>query len=241
MADDALNIANNTNSSMLGSHAVTAGFSRNMTDSGRQSRLGGRQFKNDAKLQKQRYENEATLSGYRSQNKREEMTHAANLTQYGKAMDHGVHDLAELSAAGGNIGAGISSSRRASEYRDADGNVAGEVSAKYGNVQTGGYKLPARKAEQNPNAEGQQFDTPAGTPESRKKAAKLEKREGSFPEGTNPAWFSQDLSITKATNFTKSAGQERAKEWPELTDRDKKVDARRAKKPAAKKKKQGSA
>jgi hypothetical protein len=174
MADDALNIANNTNSSMLGSHAVTAGFSRNMTDSGRQSRLGGRQFKNDAKLQKQRYENEATLAGYKSQNKRDEMTHGANLTQYGKAMDHGVHNLEELSAAGGNIGAGISSSRRASEYRDADGNVAGEVSAKYGNVQTGGYKLPARKAAENPNSEGQQF----GTPDSRKKGAKLEKSEG---------------------------------------------------------------
>ena len=35
MADDALNIASNTNSQMLGSHAVTAGFSRNMTDASR--------------------------------------------------------------------------------------------------------------------------------------------------------------------------------------------------------------
>jgi len=174
MADDALNIAGNTNSQMLGSHAVTAGISRNLTDSGRESRLGGRQFKNAAKLQRQRYENEAQLVGYKSQTRREEMTHGANLTQYGKSMDHGIHDPAELAAAGGNIGAGISSSRRASEYRDAEGNVAGEVSAKYGNVQTGGYKLPARKVEQNPNAEGQQF----GTPASRKKGAKLEKSEG---------------------------------------------------------------
>ena len=131
MADDALNIANNANSQMMGNHGVIAGFSRNMTDSSRESRLSGRQFKNDARLQKQRYENEAQLSGYRSQLKREEMTHGGNLTQYGKAMDHGIGISDEkLAAAGGNIGAGISSSRRASEYRDAAGNVSGEVSAK---------------------------------------------------------------------------------------------------------------
>ena len=175
MADDALNIANNTNSQMLGNHGVTAGISRNLTQSGKEQRLGGRQFKRDARLQQQRYENEAQLAGEKSKYKREEMTHAANLTQYGKSMDHGIGiEHEELAAAGGNIGAGISSSRRASEYRDADGNVAGEVSAKYGNVQTGGYKLPARKAAENPNAEGQQF----GTPASRKKGAKLEKSEG---------------------------------------------------------------
>jgi hypothetical protein len=174
MADDALNIANNANSQMLGNHGVTAGMSRNLTDSARQSRLAGRQFKQDARLQQQHYENEAQLSGYRSQLKREEMTHGGNLTQYGKSMDHGIHDPKVLSELGGNIGAGTRSIRNASVYHDADGKVAGEVSAKYGNVQTGGYKLPARKTEENPNSEGQQF----GTPASRKKGAKLEKSEG---------------------------------------------------------------
>jgi hypothetical protein len=228
MADDALNIANNANSQMMGNHGVIAGFSRNMTDSSRESRLGGRQFKNDARLQKQRYENEAQLSGYRSQLKREEMTHGGNLTQYGKSMDHGIHDTAALSAAGGNIGAGISSSRRASEYRDAEGNVAGEVSAKYGNVQTGGYKLPARKAAENPNAEGQQF----GTPESRKKGAKLEKSEG-IPFKLSDA--KEEPGTPVDTPTTRLMQKERLEQATDV------VMPKRAKKAPAKKKKQGSA
>jgi hypothetical protein len=231
MADDALNIASNTNSQMLGNHGVTAGISRNLTDSGKQQRLGGRQFKRDARLQQQRYDNEAQLAGYKSQLKREEMTHGGNLTQYGKSMDHGVHNNEELAAAGGNIGAGISSSRRASEYRDADGNVAGEVSAKYGNVQTGGYKLPARKAAENPNSEGQQF----GTPASRKKGAKLEKSEG-IPFTLGDAKEEPGTPVdTPTTRLMKKEDIEKAPDRLErATDV---VMPKRAKKAPAKKKK----
>jgi hypothetical protein len=157
----ALGIAGNTQGSMMGSHNLLKGMASGGTDRLR-ARIGqGRQFKQRAALQQAMYENEDKLATRRSVLKREEMEYGSNLKRGEATQQADILDY-HSTRAPEHITNTINAAREASVYEDENGNRLGEIAYKGRTAagvvtETGGYRLPARKQEDNPNAQGQQM------------------------------------------------------------------------------------
>lgn len=162
----ALGLAGNAQGSMLGSHNMIGGMAARGTRNLRRNNSRRNQFKQQAALQQAMYENEDQLATRRSTLKREEMEYGSDLkrgeaTQAADILDY------HSTRAPEHITNTVNAARKASEYTDENGNVLGEIAYKGRTAagvetQTGGYRLPARKGNPNPNAQGQQMQQFAG-------------------------------------------------------------------------------
>jgi hypothetical protein len=221
--DPIMNVAGNVNPDMMGSHAgIGLAYGRLKR---REER--SRQFSDDKRLTEREYQLKADL-----------MTHGANLSDWQQRRAAGIDSDQEVRASGGIAAATARNVGAATTVMGPNGQMIGRsfgYNAQTGASNLGGFTAaPAKAKKQAPAPAGQtapENERPTQTvnpADANPNAGRQFNEVGSDVQGV------YELRRSPEGKQTKGAGKARAMEWGSLSDKDKEMDARRAKPKAAK-------